>query len=148
MPPWTSRVASGMTWAYLLGRLLKNPFQQLNKCIAQNTWCGLGGSLAHYGPLSIRYGQGQRGAQVGLHPEAPWGSCHRRHGRGRLSPGGTRGLSHIYTNCKAVWSAISSIANDTTIITRGYLRREHAVCLSGQRAKKGRYIGENPDNDP
>jgi hypothetical protein len=78
MPPLTSSVASGVAWAYPLGRLLKNPFQRANKCTAQNTGCGMGGSLAHHGPLSIQRGQGQRGARVGLHPEAPWGSCHRR----------------------------------------------------------------------
>jgi hypothetical protein len=71
MPPWTSRVASGMTWAYLLGRLLKNPFQQLNKCIAQNTWCGLGGSLAHRGPLTSGMGKGSEAHKWACIPRLP-----------------------------------------------------------------------------
>jgi hypothetical protein len=58
MPPLTSSVASDVTWAYLLGGLLKNLSQQLNGCTTQNTGCGMGGSLAHYGPLSIQCGQG------------------------------------------------------------------------------------------
>jgi hypothetical protein len=37
MPPLTSIIASGVTWTYPLSRLLKNPFQQLNKYTTQNT---------------------------------------------------------------------------------------------------------------
>jgi hypothetical protein len=52
--------------------LLKNTFQKLSSSASQNAGCGMGGSLAYYGALNLQYRQGQRGTEVGMHPEGPW----------------------------------------------------------------------------